>query len=325
LNPTPVNAQSIALAAELLRQDKLVVIPTETVYGLGGDASNPAAVRKIFAAKNRPVDHPLIVHLAYPKQMADWACDVPNQARRLAAQFWPGPLTLILNKKNSVPLEVTGGQSTVALRVPSHPAALWLLREFGGGIAAPSANRFGRISPTEARHVIADLGDAVACVLDGGPCMVGVESTILDLSGNRPVLLRPGRILRSELEAFLQTDIAVKTAHTIRAPGMMAVHYAPNTTAYLCPSDTLLENAREQAAQGRRLGLLVFERHDADWPDHPTIALPCKPETYEPELYRALRQLDQAVCDLILIEQPPQDEAWQAVNDRLAKATVQGE
>lgn len=324
LKPTSVNAKSIALAAELLRRGELVAIPTETVYGLGADASNPLAVRKIFAAKGRPADHPLIVHLAYPRQMRDWAAEVPEDALRLAAHFWPGPLTMILNKKSSVPLEVTGGQDTVALRVPSHPAALWLLREFGGGIAAPSANRFGRISPTEAGHVIDDLGDAVSCVLDGGPCLVGVESTIIDLTGDRPVLLRPGRVLRSELEEVLQTEVVTKVAHKTRAPGMMAVHYAPNTMAYLCSSDTLVRNAHEQFAQGRRLGLLVFDCQDAAWPTEHVIQLPRLSESYEPALYRALRELDQQQCDLILIEQPPDEELWQAVNDRLGKATIQG-
>ena len=200
MTPTAVTPASIEQAADLLHRGKLVAIPTETVYGLGADASNPEAVAKIFQAKGRPADHPLIVHLAYASQMKDWAEEVPDSALRLASAFWPGPLTMILRKKASVPAVVTGGQETVALRVPDNPVALWLLRVFGGGIAAPSANRFGRISPTTAQHVAEELGDAVDCILDGGPCTVGVESTIIDLTDQQPTILRPGRITRSQLE-----------------------------------------------------------------------------------------------------------------------------
>jgi len=318
----PIDSESIQYAAELLRQGKLVAIPTETVYGLGADASNPEAVVKIFAAKGRPADHPLIVHLAYAAQMRDWASEVTDAALALAQAFWPGPLTLILPKKASVPLQVTGGQETIALRVPAHPAALWLLRSFGGGIAAPSANRFGRISPTLASHVAEELGDAVDCILDGGPCKVGVESTILDLTDHQPTILRPGRITRSQLETALQADVALKSQHKIRAPGMLAAHYAPQTPALLCDRALLIDEFDRLCAQGRTVGVLSFSTGLAAWPCEHKRHLPAKPEDYESGLYHALRELDKLPLDTILVERPPLDDAWLAVNDRLSKATV---
>jgi L-threonylcarbamoyladenylate synthase len=193
----------IERAVALLRRGELVAFPTETVYGLGADAANPAAVARIFAAKGRPADHPLIVHLPAAEHLARWARDIPAEAEKLAAAFWPGPLTLILKRQPQVPNAVTGGQDTVGLRVPSHPLALELLRAFEGGIAAPSANRFGRISPTTAAHVREELGERVPLVLDGGACPVGIESTILDLSRGVPVLLRPGAIGPADIARVL--------------------------------------------------------------------------------------------------------------------------
>ena len=186
MKPIFANDAAIDQAVDLLRQGRLVAFPTETVYGLGADASNPDAVLRIFLAKGRPVDHPLIVHIPNVASLDAWALSVPESAQQLAAHFWPGPLALILKKRPKVPLEVTGGQDTVGLRIPDHPIALRLLQAFGGGIAAPSANRFCRISPTHARHVQEELGDAVDMILDGGACQVGVESTIVDLSGSQP-------------------------------------------------------------------------------------------------------------------------------------------
>ena len=322
LNLLAVNQQSIQYAAELLQQGELVAIPTETVYGLGADASNPQAVAKIFAAKGRPADHPLIVHLAYASQLKDWATHVPKSAQLLASEFWPGPLTMILHKKVSVPLAVTGGQDTIALRVPNNPAALWLLRVFGGGIAAPSANRFGRISPTQAIHVQEELGDAVACILDGGPCSVGLESTIIDLTDQQPTILRPGRITKSQLEAVLKTEVALKSQHKIRAPGMLAAHYAPNTPALLCDIASLLNQFTTAQQQGLRLGILSLSPDGANLAAAHNLQLPAKAEAYEAALYAALRELDKLQLEQILVEQPPVEEAWAAVNDRLSKATV---
>ncbi|MEY4209697.1 MAG: hypothetical protein RLZ92_75 [Pseudomonadota bacterium] len=322
LTPTTVTPQSIRQAADLLHQGELVAFPTETVYGLGADASNPEAVGKIFAAKGRPADHPLIVHIASAAQLSDWAEEVPESALRLAEAFWPGPLTIILNKKACVPLAVTGGQNTVGLRVPANPVALQLLQAFGGGVAAPSANRFGRISPTLAEHVAEELNDSVACILDGGACSVGVESTIIDLSDGQPTILRPGRITRSQLKAVLKTDIGLSSQTKIRAPGMMAVHYAPNTMALLCPADTLISMIDELCAEGKQIGVLAFSTEIANLPCLNIVQLPDQAEHYETALYSAMRQLDKLALDNILIEQPPNNEAWAAVNDRLEKATV---
>ena len=319
---TPINEQTIAHAAELLRQGHLVAFPTETVYGLGADASNPTAVAKIFAAKGRPDDHPLIVHIAHAEQIDDWAETTPETAIQLAKAFWPGPLTMILNKKACVPLAVTGGQDTVALRIPSNPVALKLLQAFGGGVAAPSANRFGHISPTQASHVAEELGDSIACILDGGPCSVGVESTIIDLTDAQPTILRPGRITRSQLKAVLQTEIRLSSQSKIRAPGMLAVHYAPNTLSMLCPPETLHDMIDDLCAKGKRIGVLAFSQTAAALPCPHLIHLPDQSEHYESELYSSLRELDSLQLDMILIEQPPENEAWAAVNDRLGKATV---
>lgn len=322
LIPTPITPQSIAHAAELLRAGQLVAFPTETVYGLGADAANPQAVARIFAAKGRPDDHPLIVHIANAAQIGDWAAETPAAAMRLAQAFWPGPLTMILNKKAEVPLAVTGGQQTVALRVPANPVARQLLEAFGGGVAAPSANRFGHISPTQASHVAEELGDKVACILDGGPCSVGVESTIIDLTDDQPAILRPGRITRSQLKAVLQTEIRLSPQSKIRAPGMLAVHYAPNTMSLLCPPGTLNAMIDEFCSKGKQIGILVYSPAAAQAPCRHLIRLPEHAEHYESELYSSLRELDKLHLDTILIEQPPSDEAWAAVNDRLSKATV---
>lgn len=319
---TPVNQQSIQDAVKLLREGRLVAFPTETVYGLGGDACNSEAVAKIFAAKGRPADHPVIVHIADAGQIRDWAANVPESALRLAEAFWPGPLTIILNKKAEVPSAVTGGQDTVALRIPANPVALQLLQAFGSGIAAPSANRFGRISPTKAEHVAEELGDSVDLILDGGPCSIGVESTILDLSDGHPTVLRPGRITRSQIKAVLQTEVRLSAQSKIRAPGMLAVHYAPHTMALLCPLETLIVMIDDLCANGKNIGILAFSDTMASVPCQHLIQLPEQAAHYETALYSSLRELDKLHLDMILIEQPPDSEAWAAVNDRLNKATV---
>ncbi|NOT84894.1 MAG: threonylcarbamoyl-AMP synthase [Methylococcaceae bacterium] len=327
--PSPViaNTASIQQAVALLRQGRLVAFPTETVYGLGADARNPDAIRRIFAAKGRPADHPLIVHIPSPENLADWAATIPDSARQLARQFWPGPLALILSKRPDVPLEVTGGQQTIALRVPNHPVALQLLQAFGGGIAAPSANRFCRISPTQAAHVAEELGDTVELILDGGACTVGVESTIVDLTGVRPRLLRPGQITREELEAVLNTELVLpetlKHSKTeLRAPGMMAVHYAPLTPALRCRPEQLPDIIQELTAAHKKIGLLTYQTAIAEKQITQEMRLPNQADAYAQGLYTALRKLDQLHLDIIVVEQPPDSEAWRAVNDRLNKATL---
>ncbi len=328
MKPIFANDAAIDQAVDLLRQGRLVAFPTETVYGLGADASNPDAVLRIFLAKGRPVDHPLIVHIPNVASLDAWALSVPESAQQLAAHFWPGPLALILKKRPKVPLEVTGGQDTVGLRIPDHPIALRLLQAFGGGIAAPSANRFCRISPTHARHVQEELGDAVDMILDGGACQVGVESTIVDLSGSQPKLLRPGHITRDQIEAVLQTQllltpqVAQADAMQIRAPGMMAIHYAPITPALLCSATSLAAIIADLIKQGKKIGLLTCHT-DLSNDSHlgAVIRMPAQADAYARVLYSSLRELDSLHLDLILVEQPPQTELWRAINDRLTKAT----
>ena len=224
---------AVRRAVAILRAGGLVAFPTETVYGLGADASNPDAIERLYAAKRRPADHPVIVHFADARRAFGWAREVPEAAHRLAARFWPGPLTMILKRAPQVGDYVTGGQDTVGLRVPSHPVARELLEQFGGGVAAPSANVFGRVSPTSAAHVREDLGAEADCVLEGGSSEVGIESTIVDLSGAAPALLRPGHVRAEQLEAVLGCRLGAKAAVSPRHPGGLERHYAPRTPAIL--------------------------------------------------------------------------------------------
>jgi len=316
---------NIQLAAELLRQGKLVAIPTETVYGLGADAKNPEAIKRIFAAKDRPADHPLIVHIPDKAALTDWVIDIPEVAWKLAEHYWPGPLTLVLKKHSDVPMEVTGGQNTVALRVPNHPVALSLLKAFGGGIAAPSANRFCRISPTQASHVEEELGDKVDMILDGGACQVGLESTIVDLSGDQPRLLRPGQISKAEIESVLQQPLLLPEAYEkIHAPGMMEVHYAPITKTLLCTQDQLRGIFQDDTFKHQnKIGILSFGREINSGSFDKIIVMPVTVNDYGQLLYSKLRELDNAELDLILAEQPPQTSEWLPINDRLKKAAKQ--
>jgi L-threonylcarbamoyladenylate synthase len=307
----------IQRAAEILKRGGLVGFPTETVYGLGADASSRAAVARLYAAKRRPADHPVIVHFADAESAFAWARDVPDGARKLAAKFWPGPLTMILKRSSLAGDFVTGGQDTIGLRVPAHPVAQALLRGFGGGIAAPSANRFGAVSPTTAAHVRADLGADVDLVLDGGPSEVGIESTIVDLSGGAPVLLRPGRITRPELEQVLGAPVSERRADSPRHSGGLERHYAPKTPARLVPPHEL---DREIARLKDKVAVLAFSRPDERvdfW-----LRLPREPLGYAQRLYAALRELDGAGCEAILIEAPPETPEWAGVRDRLVRATT---
>ena len=306
-----------ALAA--LRAGEAIGLPTETVYGLAADASRPEAVRRVFALKGRPADHPLIVHVAGAEQLDDWALDIPAAARALAARFWPGPLTLILRKQPQVPDEVTGGQATVGLRCPAHPLALALLRAFGGGLAAPSANRFGRISPTTAAHVRGEFGDAVPVVLDGGECEVGIESTILDLSGATPRILRPGRISQAELESVAGPVEAGADAHSPRASGTLEAHYAPRTPLLMLARAARTSEATEQQALGKRVAVLARGTLPAGVEG---LALPADALGYAHGLYAGLRELDARGVNLLLAERPPEGEAWLAVHDRLRRSAA---
>ncbi|MBI4988484.1 MAG: threonylcarbamoyl-AMP synthase [Rhodocyclales bacterium] len=314
----------IERAVALLRTGELVAFPTETVYGLGADAANPAAVAKIFSAKGRPADHPLIVHLPDAGHMARWAREISVDAEKLAAAFWPGPLTLILKRQPRVPDAVTGGQDTVGLRVPNHPLALELLAAFDGGVAAPSANRFGRISPTTAAHVREELGDRVSLVLDGGACPVGIESTILDLSRGTPVLLRPGAIGSADLARVLgrAPETAAPHADAPRVSGSLDAHYAPRTPLQLVSSDGLLFALRNALVAGERVAVLA---PTAQAISHDLVTwkrTPAEPAGFAHDLYASLRELDALGCVRILVQQPPAGEAWLAVNDRLRRAAA---
>lgn len=316
--------RDLADAAQCLRDGGLVAFPTETVYGLGADASNPAAVRRIFAAKGRPADHPLIVHLPGAEALESWAREIPPGAWRLAERFWPGPLTLILRRAAKAPLEVTGGQDSVGLRVPNHPVALALLRAFGGGVAAPSANRFGRVSPTCAEHVREELDGRVDRILDGGPCRVGVESTILSLAEGRPRLLRPGGIPLSALQEVLGEEIAAPEAGCeIRAPGLLASHYAPATRLEVWLPDALDSRRDQLARQGRTVAVMRIGHGAGDKQD--ALVMPGDAAGYARQLYAVLRRLDAGGFDVLLAEAPPDTEDWQAVNDRLRRASHSGE
>jgi L-threonylcarbamoyladenylate synthase len=317
-------ANGVVEAADRLRAGELVAFPTETVYGLGADARNPAALAKIFAAKGRPADHPLIVHLPDATHLEHWAVAIPEAAFKLAAAYWPGPLTLILNRHPSVPDLVTGGQDTIGLRMPNHPLALALLHEFGGGIAAPSANRFGHISPTTAQHVRDELGDAHVMILDGGSCSVGIESTILDLTAATPRILRPGAIGAAEIGHVLGGAIADPAGgeSTPRVSGSLAAHYAPRTPLHLIAPEELAAAVQHALAAGRRVAVLApmaAPLHHANllW----RIAS-ADFSRFAHDLYASLRELDAARCDLILVTRPPATEPWRAVGDRLQRAAV---
>ncbi|MFO1304232.1 MAG: L-threonylcarbamoyladenylate synthase [Burkholderiales bacterium] len=311
---SPPTTDTLARAARLLRDGALVAFPTETVYGLGADAGNEAAVRAIFAAKGRPADHPVIVHVEDLEEATRWAGAMPRGARLLAQAFWPGPLTLIVPRAAHVPDAVTGGQDSVGLRVPSHPVARALLRAFavagGRGIAAPSANRFGRISPTTAQHVRDDLGEDVALIVDGGPCDVGIESTIVAFTGETPLLLRPGGIGADALARVLGGAVGTPTADAPRASGTLASHYAPRTPSRIAPPGSLSADG-DVAVLARTVA-----PKNARW-----IAAPPDARSYAHDLYANLRALDAMGARAILIEDVPPGSEWDAVRDRLARAT----
>jgi L-threonylcarbamoyladenylate synthase len=324
-SPSPDN---IDRAAHLLRSGQLVSFPTETVYGLGADARNPDAIRRIFAAKGRPAEHPLIVHLAGAAALRRWARTVPAAAMALAEAFWPGPLTLILPRAADVPDAVTGGQDSVGLRVPGHPVALALLARFadlgGEGVAAPSANRFGGVSATTAQHVADDFGDEVALILDGGPCRHGIESTIVGFTGAEPELLRPGALGLEQLSRVLGRAPGVAGSAAPRAPGTLAAHYAPRTPARLMPPGEL------RAALGRLgspAGHIAVLAHSVTQPplfEGTWFDAPAHDAAYAHELYANLRALDAQAADEIWIEAPPDGPEWSAVRDRLRRATHRG-
>lgn len=313
---------ALAEAVQRLQAGELVGLPTETVYGLGADASNDVAVARIFAAKGRPADHPLIVHIANRQQVDDYAATVPEFAQRLIAAFWPGPLTVILPRKPGVASAAAGGQDSIGLRCPAHPVAQALLRACGTGVAAPSANRFGRVSPTTAQHVADELGDGLL-VLDGGPCDVGIESTIVDCTRGQPVLLRPGVLTRTQLEAVcgeavLDKDAVISKAAP-RASGTLASHYAPSARV------RLLEAGALQALldAGADAGTAVYARADMRVPEGMVLRrMPGDAAGVAQELFAVLRELDRPKVTQILVEAVPGFAEWDGVRDRLARSAA---
>ena len=320
---------AIQAAARKLEQGELVALPTETVYGLGADAENPQAVARIYAAKGRPSNHPVIVHLAPEADLDHWATDIPAEAHKLIDAFWPGPLTLILKRAPHIPDAVSGGQDSVGVRCPSHPVAQALLREFKagkGGVAAPSANKFGHVSPTTAQHVRDEFGTGqdspLACILDGGPSKVGIESTILDLSRmatHGPVLLRPGHISAAQIAAVIGMGPRMPDGAAPRASGTLEAHYAPRTPVALVNAQDIAETMQRLHAAGWRFAVIRYTgvRHQQAAAQ---ILLGAVPEAYAHDLYAALREMDAAKADIILVETTPATPAWQGVNDRLRRA-----
>lgn len=332
LDPAAAKA-GIARAAVILKAGGVVAFPTETVYGLGANALDPAAVRKIFAAKGRPADNPLIVHLAEAAQMDALAQNIPAEARLLAEKFWPGPLTLVLEKKPCVPAETTGGLESVALRVPAHPAALALLQAAGLPVAAPSANLSGRPSPTTARHVLQDMSGRIDAVLDGGPCGVGVESTVLDIRGGRPLLLRPGGVTPEEIEQVLGRPCPVaawleESSEAPPSPGLKYVHYAPQAPLWLIRGlpEAVLRKMKEMQAQfhsqGKAVGLLLSAQHAGEFAKGRIEVLGNRhePAVLAANLYSALRRFDESGVDVILAEGYAEEGLGLALMNRMGKA-----
>lgn len=317
----PATPEAISLVAATLQRGALVAFPTETVYGLGADAENPTAMRALFAAKGRPADHPVIVHLANAAQIKDWAVDIPETAWKLAAAFWPGPMTLILHRSTRASDLVTGGQETVGLRVPSHPVAQALLQQFDGGIAAPSANRFGRVSPTRAEHVMQEQFATLELILDGGACQVGLESTIIDLSRGQPAVLRPGAITVEQVAVVLGLALTDEIAAMPRVSGSLMSHYAPRARVELLPPESVAARAAELLATGNRVAVITQSMEEMATAAL-VVRLPHADEPLARELYAALRQADDAQCDVILASIASSGGLKMAIDDRLNKAAA---
>ena len=323
----PASTAAVQRAAATLAGGGLVAVPTETVYGLAAVATDADAVARIFAAKGRPASNPLIVHVADVDAARALVASWPDTAARCAARHWPGPLTIVLPAAAIVPASVRAGGATVALRCPEHPVTASLLRILGRPLAAPSANRSGAISPTTAAHVAASLGDAVDLILDGGSCARGIESTVVDLSDERPRVLRPGPVSRSALESTLDRRVAGpgSTTPTSRSPGLLPKHYAPQAPLEVVAASG--ERVGQWLQRGEQIGWLTCGGFDAEGPADGAgsgrlhrIDLPREADSYARSLYAALHQFDAAGVDRIIVERPPQEEAWQAIHDRLTRA-----
>ncbi|MCE9669609.1 threonylcarbamoyl-AMP synthase [Myxococcus stipitatus] len=316
-----LNPELVERAVEMLRRGGVIALPTETVYGLAANAEDELAVRRVFAIKGRPATHPLIVHLPGAEHLSSWAREVPDSARLLAAAFWPGPLTLVLPRTPRATDAVTGGQDTVALRVPAHPVALAVLQRLGGGVAAPSANRFGRVSPTTAEHVRQDLGTDVDLVLDGGPCAVGVESTIVDLSSGAPAILRPGGLATEDVERVLGHAVPVRAESKVRVSGSLASHYAPRAGVVLAEPHEAAARVAALRARGLRVGVLGPQ--GLALPDDvPRFDVPEEPAGAARVLYTRLREADARGHDVLVACLPSASGLGVAVRDRLSRAAA---
>lgn len=309
-------------AVDALRDGELVAFPTETVYGLGANASNPAAVRKVFELKERPSSHPVIVHIDQQKYLKRWVRELTPEAEKLAEAFWPGPLTLVLPRGESVHDEVTGGQDSIAIRIPSHPMARQLLDAFGGGIAAPSANRYGRLSATRAEHVQDEFGDAVKVILDGGECQIGLESTIVSCLDGQVRLLRPGSITLGQLRGVVEDVLIGSDKGAPRVPGSTPAHYAPTTPLVIVPGGELDGLAESLSEGGQRIAVLAQRLPLKTYQYVTWINAGKRAEAFGHDLYANLRTLDKAGCARILVQEVPGDERWDAVRDRLARAAI---
>jgi L-threonylcarbamoyladenylate synthase len=311
-------------AAELLRSGRLVAFPTETVYGLGAHALNEEAVGRIYEAKGRPKPNPLIVHVASARQARDLALDWTPVAEAIAKAFWPGPITLVVRKRSIIPGVVTAGLDTVGLRVPAHPVALALLEEARIPVAAPSANLSTQVSPTTAQHVVRGLGHRVDLILDGGPTTVGIESTVVDVTGSVPRILRPGMIggdAIARVAGVAEVAVASQQGTAPQSPGTLGKHYSPRARLTLFhreKRDVAVRDAQDAIERGQRVGAMVFTTLRLNAAQE--LTMPAQPEGYARALYATLHALDEAQCDLVLIELPPDSPEWTAIIDRLQRA-----
>lgn len=338
VDPQHPEPHLIAEAANAILMGSVVAFPTETVYGLGADAMNPKAVAGIFEAKGRPAWNPVIVHVASAAEAQALVTRWPDEATTIAESLWPGPVTIVLPKAPRVPDIVSAGLPNVGIRIPAHPVALALIRAAGTSIAAPSANRFSEVSPTEAQHVVASLGSRVGLVLSGGSCDVGIESTVIDLTGDVPVVLRPGMITRDRLESLLGREVDYRSATVSgqgaeaapqSSPGTAARHYAPRAEVWLFESEEA-ESLRK-ALISRQLGatnesattrsLLIHADPGSLGPGVDDRTMPAFPDLYARELYRELHDADNAGVRLLLLELPPRHDSWAAIRDRLTRAS----
>jgi L-threonylcarbamoyladenylate synthase len=310
---------ALAQGSELLRAGRLVAFPTETVYGLGANALDDAAVQRIYEAKGRPAINPIIVHVANIAAARNLALDWPGAAEAIARAFWPGPLTIVVRKRPIVPDIVSAGGDTVGLRVPAHPLALALLERAQIPVAAPSANLSTQVSPTTADHVVRGLGDRVDLIIDGGPTSVGIESTVVDVTGGAPRILRPGMIARDAIAraaGAAEVGSGSRRPEVLRSPGMMDKHYAPSARVRLVPAGAMASSLASEQRSDRRVGALSFAATDAEV----ARVMPPEPGAYARLLYAALHEMDDADCDIVLVERPPETAEWAAILDRLERA-----